>query len=219
MINSQEQVHYWAGAGATKRKHPANPVIAAFAQPKLAYILQHIILPDRPHLLDVGCGNGYFTYYLDQIAPTIGVDYAPAMLHLHPGQQLAQASAFELPFASRTFDLVFCSNLLHHLPEPVEAVREMERVSRRYVVISEPNRNNPAILALGLVKSEERASLRFTLSLLRTFAAEAGLTVLAGATMGFVTPNRMPGPVVKLVASLNAPNPWGAYAVLITECR
>ncbi len=219
MIDAQEQVNYWTGEGAAKRKHPAHPVVAAFARPKLAYIIQHITLPERPKLLDVGCGNGYFTYYLDQISPTIGLDYAPTMLRLHPGQRLAQASAFELPFAGQTFDLVFCSNLLHHLPRPVEAVREMQRVSRRYVVISEPNRNNPAILALGLVKSEERASLRFTLSLLRTFAAEAGLTVLAGATMGFVTPNRMPKLMVNLVAGLDAPNPLGAYAVLITERR
>lgn len=217
MIDSQEQINYWTGEGVVKRKHPAHPVVAAFAQPKLAYILKHVNLPERPQLLDVGCGNGYFTYYLDQISPTIGLDYAPAMLRLHPGQRLAQASAFELPFASQTFDLVFCSNLLHHLPEPVEAVREMQRVSRRYVVISEPNRNNPAILALGLVKSEERASLRFTLALLRSFAAEAGLKILAGATMGFVTPNRMPMPVVKLVAGLDAPNPFGAYGVLIAE--
>lgn len=217
MIDSQEQITYWTGEGAVKRKHPAHPVVAAFARPKLAYIMQHITLPQQPQLLDVGCGNGYFTYYLDQISPTIGLDYAAAMLHLHPGRRLAQASAFELPFASQSFDLVFCSNLLHHLPEPVAAVREMKRVSRRYVVISEPNRNNPAILALGLFKSEERASLRFTLSLLHSFAVEAGLKVLAGATMGFVTPNRMPMPVVKLVAGLDGPNPLGAYAVLITE--
>jgi SAM-dependent methyltransferase len=192
-------------------------VVAAFARPKVEYILRQVKLPSQPRLLDVGCGNGYFSYYLAEVGSTIAVDYAGAMLRANPAGQLAQASAFELPFASQSFDLVFCSNLLHHLPTPVEAVREMRRVSRRYVVMSEPNRNNPAILALGLFKSEERASLRFTLTLLQTFAQQAKLTILAGATMGFVTPNRMPGAVVKLVSRWDGPNPFGAYSVLVAE--
>jgi SAM-dependent methyltransferase len=117
------------------------------------------------------------------------------------------------------FDLSFCSNLLHHMDTPVAAIREMSRVSKQYIVISEPNRNNPAILALGLAKPAERDSLRFSASYLRQLVEQAELEVLACKTMGFVTPNRMPRPIVKLVSPFNQPNPLGAYTVLVAQRR
>ena len=179
--------------------------------------MRHIELAPSPRILDVGCGNGYFTYYLERLGPTVGVDYARAMLELNPCAALVQASAFHLPFGDSSFDLVFCSNLLHHLPMPVAAIAEMRRVSRRYIVIAEPNRNNPAILALGLAKAEERMSLHFTSSLLRSLAEQAELRVLACETLGFVTPNRMPELLVSLLKHLNGPSRFGVTSVMVCE--
>ncbi len=215
-INEKQQETYWAGQ--RKRRHPSNPTVAAFAQPKLDFVLRHIALPPAPLILDVGCGNGYFTYYLQKLGRTIGLDYAAAMLRQNPVDYLLQGSALNLPYPDNAFDLSFCSNLLHHMADPIASIREMKRVSKQYVVISEPNRNNPAILALGLFKPEERESLRFTGPFLRSLAEQAGLTILTCRTMGFVTPNRMPRPVVKLVSRFNRPNPLGAYIVLAARC-
>jgi SAM-dependent methyltransferase len=139
------------------------------------------------------------------------------MLALHPGERLVQASAFELPFADASFDLVFCSNLLHHLPDPAVAVNEMKRVSRQFVAIHEPNRNNPAMLALGIVKQEERQSLQFTRGYVRSLAARSGLDVLACETLGFITPNRMPAAIATRVGAWNMPNPFAAYTVLVAR--
>ena len=212
-----QQVSYWEGQ--RKRRHPSDPIISAFVRPKLDFVLRYIELPPSPQVLDVGCGNGYFTYYLQELGRSIGLDYAAAMLKLNPCSDLVRASTLNLPFPGDTFDVSFCSNLLHHLSEPVAAITEMKRVSKRYVVISEPNRNNPAILALGLVKPEEREGLRFTGSFLLSMAERAGLQVLACETMGFVTPNRMPRLVVRLAGRFNAPNPFGAYIVLVARCN
>jgi ubiquinone/menaquinone biosynthesis C-methylase UbiE len=212
----RRQVLYWEGQ--SKRRHPSDPIIAAFAQPKLDFVLKHIALRQSPKILDVGCGNGYFTYYLKELGSTTGIDYAEAMLRLNPCSTLVHGSAFDLPFADVTFDVSFCSNLLHHISEPLAAIHEMKRVSRRYVVLSEPNRNNPAILALGLAKGEEQESLRFTGSYLCSLAEQAELRVLACATMGFVTPNRMPRLIAMIAGKVNVPNPFGAYAVLVARC-
>jgi SAM-dependent methyltransferase len=209
------QVAYWEGQ--QKRRDPHDPIIAAFVQPKLHFMLRHMRLPAAPHILDVGCGNGYFTAYLEQYGTVVGVDYASAMLALHPGARLVQASAFELPFEAGAFDIVFCSNLLHHVPDPVAVVGEMKRISRRYVVIHEPNRNNPAMLALGLVKPEERQSLRFTRGYVRSLARRNGLHVLACETLGFITPNRMPAAVANRLGTWNAPHPLAAYTILVAQ--
>ena len=72
-------------------------------------------------ILDVGCGNGFFTYYFSKLAYTVGIDYSRYMLSINPGALLIQGSALALPFKTDSFDLVFCSNLLHHVKDP-EAV-------------------------------------------------------------------------------------------------
>ena len=141
------------------------------------------------------------------------------MLRMNPGHYLVQGSVGELPFRRQSFDLVLCSNLLHHLPDPLAAVAEMRRVSRSYVVLSEPNRNNPAMLALDLLKPEERATLRFTRSLLENFVINAGLTKIASTTTGFVAPNRMPRWLVSLLSRLNKPNRLAAFSIVIGERR
>jgi ubiquinone/menaquinone biosynthesis C-methylase UbiE len=170
-------------------------------------------------VLDVGCGDGYFTYYLQQYGSVIGVDYARAMIDMNTGALLAQANAALLPFSDNTFELVFCSNLLHHVPEPAQVLLEMKRVSRQFIVVHEPNRNNPAIFALALANKAERHCLRFTTAYLQELAAQAGLRVIACESRGFVTPNRMPSFVARMLAEIEQSHPLAAFQVLIATCN
>ncbi len=48
-------------------------------------------------------------------------------------------NAESLDFAKNSFDVVFCKEALHHMPRPLIAVYEMIRVSRKAVIILEPN--------------------------------------------------------------------------------
>jgi ubiquinone/menaquinone biosynthesis C-methylase UbiE len=49
------------------------------------------------------------------------------------------ASAYDLPWADDQFDLVLTMEVLEHLEDPQRALREIARVSRRYVIASVPN--------------------------------------------------------------------------------
>jgi SAM-dependent methyltransferase len=51
---------------------------------------------------------------------------------------MIQASALELPFANSTFDLVLAIEVLEHLPDPGQAMREIARVASDAVVVSVP---------------------------------------------------------------------------------
>jgi SAM-dependent methyltransferase len=55
-----------------------------------------------------------------------------------PRVRFEYANAEQLPFASASFDLVFCKESLHHLARPVLGFYEMLRVCRRAVILVEP---------------------------------------------------------------------------------
>jgi len=64
--------------------------------------------------------------------------------------ELVAADAERLPFADLTFDYCFVHDGLHHLATPETAVREMARVSRKGLVISEPGDGPVTRVATGL---------------------------------------------------------------------
>ncbi len=87
-------------------------------------------LNNAPHdlkgiLLDIGCGQKPYVG-LFRAQQHIGIDW-PNSLHCQDVVD-AFADAAHLPFADASFDMVLCTEVLEHLPEPHLAVNEMARV-------------------------------------------------------------------------------------------
>src|SRR5712692_4474885 len=95
------------------------------------------------HVLDVGCGTGYFARLLAQtVGPegrVGGIDPSPAMIgyaRRRTGRasncQFQVGTAEALEFPAEHFDVVVSSLVMHHLPEDlrVAALQEMWRVLR-----------------------------------------------------------------------------------------
>jgi len=94
-------------------------------------------------VLDVGCGDGRIIESLASSYRTIGVDYAfSSIVHLKTSG--VQGSSAALPFQDKSFDLILCCEVLEHLDERLflETVNELRRVSRRYILISVPYKEN-----------------------------------------------------------------------------
>lgn len=72
------------------------------------------------------------------------------------------ADAARLPFADRSFDLVYVHDGLHHLDDPFAALAEMARVARRAVSVNEPADAAVTQLAarVGLAELVEEAGNR-----------------------------------------------------------
>ena len=105
------------------------------AENSAAYLLPYL----RPgtSLLDVGCGPGTITADLaDLVAPgaVTAVENAPDVLSVARAANRATATAFvvsdvhTLGFADDTFDVVHAHQVLQHIVDPVQALREMRRV-------------------------------------------------------------------------------------------
>jgi SAM-dependent methyltransferase len=100
----------------------------------------HYGLAAGQRVLDVGCAKGFLLHDLRRVVPGIcvaGLDvsaYALGQAMDDVRGSVVRGSAERLPFASRAFDLVVSINTVHNLDRPacVEALREIERVSRRH---------------------------------------------------------------------------------------
>jgi SAM-dependent methyltransferase len=94
-------------------------------------------------VLDVGCGNGLITNQMAEKYDVTGLDISEPALKYVKTKKVC-ASAADIPFDDRSFDLVMSSQLLEHLEENafLDALKEMNRVADRYIIISVPNKEH-----------------------------------------------------------------------------
>jgi SAM-dependent methyltransferase len=99
-------------------------------------------MPGRPKALDVGCGPGFVMDLLGKEMEVEGVDIDPDMVEMCRvrGLDVTKADAAALPFEDMHFDIAYCSFLLLWARDPVTVLREMRRVSKRWVLcLAEPD--------------------------------------------------------------------------------
>ncbi|MCC7264386.1 MAG: methyltransferase domain-containing protein [Candidatus Latescibacteria bacterium] len=97
-------------------------------------------------VLEVGCGEGYL---LDRVrgrfpgARVAGLDLSLGIVQLAarqgcPGVPLLQASACQLPWADRSWEVVVACEVLEHLEDPATGLAELARVCGRACLLSVP---------------------------------------------------------------------------------
>jgi ubiquinone/menaquinone biosynthesis C-methylase UbiE len=210
-----QQKKYWEQQ--KKRRLPEHPVVEAFVNPKIKYMLNYINISKDTKMLDVGCGNGFFTYHFTKFIDTVGLDYSKYMLSINPCDTLVQSSALLLPFDNDTFDIVFCSNLLHHIEHPTSVINEMKRVSRQFVVLSEPNRNNPLMMLFSILVPEEHGTIKFSRRYMIKLVQLCDLKLIDSCSMGAIVPNKTPLLLLKYFKKLDFKNPLGFYNIIVTH--
>ena len=109
----------------------------------LTFNLKKYNLKDDGLMLDVGCGEGRHIFGVMQDHPLmkcIGIDMDKASLNKaeegyeyfksisNAGAEFFIGSAYSLPFESDSFDLIVCSEVLEHLHEYNDAIKEIHRV-------------------------------------------------------------------------------------------
>jgi len=128
----------------------------ACTAPENRFILKHLGDVRGKKLLDLGCGAGENSvYFAKKGAECVAADYSPGMVqvalnlaqknHVQISGQVVNAMALDIP--DQSFDIVYASNLLHHLPDPQQAIREMHRILKPggKACFWDPLKHNPVI--------------------------------------------------------------------------
>ena len=134
-MSEQQDVYTHGHHPSVVRSHAART-----AQNSAAYLIPH--LSHGMRVLDVGSGPGTITAdFARLVAPgeVTGLDRAPEIVaaatqlaaDLHLGNlSFEGGNVYDLDFPDGEFDVVHAHQVLQHLTDPVEALREMRRVAK-----------------------------------------------------------------------------------------
>lgn len=131
----------------TAREHAARLELRAGADSETAVREEYLRLlgvKAGERVLDVGCGSGAVTRVLaQQVAPggrAVGIDASTELLEvarelgnsagLAETVEFREADCRNLPFADGAFNAVIAATTLCHVPQPLQALAEMVRVTR-----------------------------------------------------------------------------------------
>ncbi len=155
-LERERQFHNFWAAAIDVEGIRVQDYFEACTAPENRFILRHMGEMTGKRLLDLGCGAGENSvYFAKKGALCVASDYSPGMVEV--ARQLATANgvriegctanAMALEFPDNTFDFVYASNLLHHLPSPKLAIMEMHRVLKPggKACFWDPLKHNPII--------------------------------------------------------------------------
>lgn len=99
--------------------------------------LEKLRLYFHGRVLDAGCGDGYGMKIIASFGCKVeGLDLLPGQVKLASRYgKVTQAPLEEMPFADKEFDVVFCSHTLEHTFDFPKAIKELERIAKRLIII------------------------------------------------------------------------------------
>jgi ubiquinone/menaquinone biosynthesis C-methylase UbiE len=167
ILRKEQEFHdQWAAAIDVEGIH-VRDYFEACTAPENRFILKHLGDVRGKYLLDLGCGAGENSvYFASRGARCVASDYSPGMVDV--ALKLAEVNrvqvegrvinAMDIDFPDNTFDIVYASNLLHHIPDPKLTLREMHRVLKPggLACFWDPLKHNPVINVYRRMATEVR---------------------------------------------------------------
>jgi SAM-dependent methyltransferase len=97
-------------------------------------VLQHLPLPARPTIYDLGCGTGHNLIMLQELGEATGIDMsADALAYCRSlgCRSTLEGNLYDLPLADEAADVVVASDILEHLDDDARGAAEIRRVLKQ----------------------------------------------------------------------------------------
>jgi 2-polyprenyl-3-methyl-5-hydroxy-6-metoxy-1,4-benzoquinol methylase len=101
---------------------------------------------ERPAILDMGCGMGWFANELAAFGPTTGIDLSDEAIaqakSRFPKATFIAGNVLEMDLPERQFDVVVSQEVIAHVPDQPEYVKRAAWVLKPggYLIVTTPNR-------------------------------------------------------------------------------
>jgi len=130
-----------------------------FSAQDLKGIFERIDFNYDESLLDLGTGTGFIAlHFAPYVKEVIGLDSNSEMLHSAVMKKKSlglnnvsfiQGNIEKLPFYGRTFDVIVCNLVLHHLVDPFSSLKEIKKVLKKdgKLIIVDFNRHSNKSMA------------------------------------------------------------------------
>lgn len=127
-------------------KNPLKRMLVNKLNSRLCDKISDLKTPERNiKVLDAGCGEGFVSQAILEFVPDadiLGIDFQDTAIEIAKervkGVKFRQANIYQMPFEDKSFDVVLCSEVLEHLKYPENAISELIRVSKQYIIITVP---------------------------------------------------------------------------------
>jgi SAM-dependent methyltransferase len=93
--------------------------------------------------LDFGSGDGWISQQLEATGLVESVTPIDVQRRAKTVREPDIYDGTQLPVASRSFDLVYCSDVLHHCPDPLATLRDVLRCARNWFLIKDHTYRGP----------------------------------------------------------------------------
>ena len=128
-------------------KHEAkNPFVKLATKNFFECINRSMSDMDFESVFEAGCGNGYVTEFMKRQHPNAAIsamDINEEKLSFAKARvknvKFSTGTIYDIPHKDNSFDLVVSTQVLEHLDNPLDALKELARISKRYIIFSVPN--------------------------------------------------------------------------------
>jgi ubiquinone/menaquinone biosynthesis C-methylase UbiE len=173
--------------------------------------LLRLIPKDRGRsALDIGARDGHFSKLLTQYYEQVALDLTQPQWSFDRVTTVA-GDVTNLEYPDKQFDLVFCVEVLEHVPQLAKACSEIQRVSRDAIIIGVPFEQDTRV---GRNTCQACGRISPPYGHINTFTKNRLLGLFSGLVpeaISFVaTNNDATTPLAAMLMDIGG-NPWGTY--------